>query len=117
MILTAKTDTCNIYSKDPQLRDGPVTPDRAPFGNANAGVINGPRIHEFWQEIRKDVLNDFGDPLMVGELGGSTFKDTLKFIGREPRELSMVFDFTYTALGKTRRLLPILILSLASGIE
>lgn len=99
-----RVDTCNIYSKDPELCDGKVTPGSAPFGDPNAGMVNGPRIHEYWQEIRKQVLDDFGDPLMVGELALSSFEDTIKFIGREPRELSMVFDFTYTTLG--RRALP-----------
>jgi hypothetical protein len=56
-------------------------------------------MHEIWQDIRKKVLNDFGDPLMVGELALSGFDETLKYIGREPKELSMVFDFTYAALG------------------
>lgn len=95
-----RVDTCNIYSKDPELCDGEVTPGSAPFGSPQKGMINGPRIHEYWQEIRK-VLDDYGDPLMVGELALSSFEDTLKFIGREPRELSMVFDFTYTAIGKS----------------
>lgn len=95
-----RVDTCNIYSKDPELQDGKVTPGSAPFGDPSSGMVNGPRIHEYWQAIRKQVLDDFGDPLMVGELSLSSFEDTLKFIGREPRELSMVFDFTYATLGK-----------------
>lgn len=95
-----RVDTCNIYSKDPALRDGPVTPDREPYGDANPGIVNGPRIHEYWREMRTAVLDDFGDPLMVGELAASSVEETLRFVGRKQRELSMVFDFTYTALGE-----------------
>ncbi|ETN38739.1 uncharacterized protein HMPREF1541_06777 [Cyphellophora europaea CBS 101466] len=94
-----RVDTCNIYSKDPELKDGEVTPRSAPFGDPQEGMVNGPMIHPIWQEIRQKVLNDFGDPLMVGELSLCTFEETMKYIGREPRELSMVFDFTYTMLG------------------
>lgn len=101
-----RVDTCNIYSKDPELKDGEVTPGFAPFGSPVDSVIRGPRIHEYWQGIRKDILDDFGDPLMVGELSTLSVEDTLKYIGREPRELSMVFDFAYTFLGKSTSSLP-----------
>lgn len=94
-----RVDTCDIYSKDPELRDTIVNSRTAPFGDPQTGMENGPKIHEYWQDIRKQVLDDFGDPLMVGEMSLSSFEDTLKYIGQEPRELSMVFDFTYTKLG------------------
>jgi len=95
-----RVDTCDIYSKDPELQDTKVSPRTAPFGDPQTAIENGPRIHEYWQAIRKQVLDDFGDPLMVGEMSLSSFENTLKFIGREPRELSMVFDFAYARLGK-----------------
>ncbi|KEF55774.1 uncharacterized protein A1O9_08525 [Exophiala aquamarina CBS 119918] len=94
-----RVDTCDIYSKDPELRDTEPTPRTAPFGDPQTAMESGPRIHEYWRAIRKQVLDDFGDPLMVGEMSLTSFEDTLKYIGREPRELSMIFDFTYATLG------------------
>lgn len=97
-----RIDTCNIYSKDQEAlkHDGPIRPGRAPYGDFEDGVVNGPHMHEIWQEIREKVLNDYGDPLMVGELATSPFDEVLKYVGRKPRELSMVFDFAYAELGK-----------------
>ena len=98
-----RVDTCNIYSKvqSDLEKDAPVNGGMAPYGDPSASIINGPRMHEFWQEIREKVLNDFGDPLMVGELALSSVEETLKYVGRKPRELSMVFDFAYSELGES----------------
>ncbi|KPI39658.1 Alpha-glucosidase [Cyphellophora attinorum] len=105
-----RVDTCNIYSKNQKLlaRDGRVTERTKPLGECDPGIINGPRIHEFWSEMRREVINKYvgGDPLMVGELADSSVEETLRFIGRTgpkkevKEELSMVFDFSYVDLGR-----------------
>jgi len=94
-----RVDTSNIYSKVQSYPDGEVDSRSAPYGSCFPYIVNGPRIHEFWKEIRSQVLDNYGDPMMVGELGGSTFNEILKFVSSDERELSMVFDFDFAALG------------------
>lgn len=94
-----RIDTANLYSKVQSFPDGPPAPKNPPFGNPSPWCSNGPRIHEFFQEIRKKVLDKYGDPMMVGELPGSTLEQILKYVGADRRELSMVFDFSVCVLG------------------
>lgn len=100
-----RVDTANLYSKR-SYDDGPITPRFAPFGAPAEFVVNGPRMHEFYQEIRRDVLDKYNDPMMVGELGGTDFADILKYVSSDRRELSMVFDFSVCTLGGALRLPP-----------
>jgi oligo-1,6-glucosidase len=96
-----RIDTANLYSKVQTFPDGVVDPKgrMAPYAEAGPYVANGPRIHEFYREIRRDVLDEFGDPMMVGELGGCTIEQILEYVSRDRRELSMVFDFDFVAVG------------------
>ncbi|RMZ87982.1 hypothetical protein DV736_g4800, partial [Chaetothyriales sp. CBS 134916] len=96
-----RVDTCGIYSKDPSFKDGVVDERLYPYGSPNDGIRNGPRIHEFWREIRREVLDKYvdGDPLMVGELPLVDYDTLMKYVGAERRELSCGFDFAYVALG------------------
>lgn len=94
-----RIDTCSLYSKVQSFPDGPVDEKFAPYGNFGKYCSNGPRIHEFFKEIRKEVLDNYGDPMMVGELPGSTVDQIMKYVGADRRELSMVFDFSVCFLG------------------
>lgn len=82
-----RVDTANLYSKDQRYSDGPVLPRFAPYGSGRDYYVNGPRIHEFHQEIRREVLDEFGDVMMVGELPGSSAEEILRFVGAERKEL------------------------------
>lgn len=97
-----RVDTANLYSKA-SYEDGPVTPRFAPYGNGHDYIANGPRIHEFYQEMRKEVLDKYDDPMMVGELGGTSFEEILKYVSSDRKELSMVFDFSVCTLGGALR--------------
>ena len=94
-----RVDTANLYSKVQTFPDGAVAPRLAPYGDATPYVLNGPRIHEFYKEIRSQVLDHFGDPMMVGELPGTSFDGILDFVSSDAHELSMVFDFDVVKLG------------------
>ncbi|KAF8853486.1 glycoside hydrolase [Acephala macrosclerotiorum] len=97
-----RVDAATIYSKVQTFPDALVTPEMAPYGDGHKYCVNGPRIHEFYQEIRKSVLDNYGDPMMVGEFGILTIKEILKYIGKDRRELSMAFDFGFTTVGGTK---------------
>jgi oligo-1,6-glucosidase len=96
-----RIDTANLYSKVQTFPDGKVVKGNKmyPYAEAHDFVANGPRIHEFYREIRGQVLDDFGDPMMIGELGGCTKEELMRYIGRDRREISMVFDFDFAAVG------------------
>ena len=98
-----RVDTCAIYSKDPSFPDGDVDPKHegrwGKFANPAPFVVSGPHIHEYWQEIRKDALDKYGDVLMIGELGPIGHDNIMRYIGRERREMSMVFDFLLNSVG------------------
>lgn len=60
---------------------------------------NGPRIHEYLQEM-KAVFAEYGDILTVGELPNtSDQKDVLKYISGGSPDLKMVFNFDTVYLG------------------
>lgn len=59
-----RVDTCNIYSKDQHFADGEVDERFKPWGNPIKGILEGPRMHEWWREIRKEAVNKYGDPLV-----------------------------------------------------
>ena len=100
-----RIDTANLYSKVQSFPDGVVEPHGrlAPYAEAGPYVANGPRIHEFYKEIRSDVLDKYDDPMMVGELGGCTIPQILEYVSSDERELSMVFDFDFVAVGDMHR--------------
>jgi oligo-1,6-glucosidase len=95
-----RVDTGNLYSKVQTFPDGVVDPKSrmTPYADPEPYVRNGPRIHEFYQEIRREVLDEFGDPMMVGELSGCTIEQILEYVSCDRRELSMVFDFDFVAV-------------------
>ena len=66
-----RMDVINLISKHPDLPDGPVSPARAPYADAPAFVSCGPRIHEFLQEMHREVFADRATALLtVGEMPG-----------------------------------------------
>jgi oligo-1,6-glucosidase len=63
-----------------------------PDGNAKEIIPNGPRIHEFLQEMRREVLSKY-DVMTVGETGGVTVDEAVQYANKEGTELNMVFQF------------------------
>ncbi len=55
---------------------------------------NGPRIHEFLQELNKEVLSHY-DIMTVGEGPGITLEHGLNYVGEDRSELNMVFHFDH----------------------
>ena len=94
-----RVDVVNLYSKHQDFPDAEIVVPGEPYQAGHAYVLNGPRMHEWLQEQRKDVLDKYGDVVMVGELGGTSAKDVLLYIAAETRELDMIFDFDMVSLG------------------
>lgn len=86
-----RMDVISLISKKPDLPDGPVELNGYASFNEPA---NGPRVHEFLQEMRKEVLNR-ADTISVGECSGVTLEEAKKYAGSDGKELNMVFQFEH----------------------
>lgn len=94
-----RVDTCNLYSKDITFPDAPIRLPGEEYQPAFQHYTNGPRMHEWLREQRQQVLDKYGDVLMVGELPGTEAAEVLRYVSAEARELSCVFDFDVVNLG------------------
>ncbi|MCB6443584.1 alpha-amylase family glycosyl hydrolase, partial [Streptococcus salivarius] len=69
----------SMLSKDQRFPDG-VLKDRNPYGDGLPYYANGPRIHEFLQEMNREVLSRF-DWMSVGEGVGVGTREALQYAG------------------------------------
>jgi oligo-1,6-glucosidase len=94
-----RIDTVNMYSKGTELPDAPIV-DPNSFAQPAAGLFcNGPRMHEFLQEMNAKVLDHY-DAMTVGELPHTPDPaHVLRYIGAKDRQLNMVFQFDIVDLG------------------
>ena len=86
-----RMDVISMISKVPGLPDGPKDKD-ALYGDFGPSVINGPHVHDYLKEMRKEVLSKF-DTITVGETSGVTVEEAVKYAADDESELNMVFQF------------------------
>ena len=86
-----RMDVISMISKVPGLQDGPKDKD-ALYGDFGPSVINGPHVHDYLKEMRKEVLSKF-DTITVGETSGVTVEEAVKYAADDESELNMVFQF------------------------
>lgn len=94
-----RMDVISMISKDQAYLDG-VAHDGL-YGDPSPYVCNGPRVHEFLQEMNQKVLSKY-DLITVGEATGVTIDEAKKYANLDGRELNMVFQFEHmgTVQGK-----------------
>ncbi|GAA4424416.1 alpha-glucosidase [Actinokineospora soli] len=93
-----RMDVINLISKDPRLPDGATT-GTGGLGDGFPHYSTGPRVHEFLQEMHREVFDGRpGDLLTVGETLGVTLEQARLFTDRTRRELDMVFQFEHVSL-------------------
>jgi oligo-1,6-glucosidase len=92
-----RMDVINFISKDTRFPDG-MKADGNLYGDGSPYFMNGPRIHEFLQEIHHNVL-DGHDLMTVGEMPGVTVEEAKLYTGPTRNEVSMVFHFEHMGLG------------------
>jgi oligo-1,6-glucosidase len=77
-----RMDVINMISKDPGLTT----------------YVSGPRIHEFLQEMHREVFDGRDALLNVGEMPHVTLEDARLFTDPARKELDMVFQFEHVNL-------------------
>ncbi len=90
-----RMDVISMISKDQNFPDGQLK--KTGYGDYGPYVCNGPRVHEYLQEMNQKVLSKY-DLLTVGECAGVTVDEAKKYANLEGSELNMVFQFEHMDL-------------------
>ncbi len=98
-----RMDVINMISKDPRLPDGkPITdgpPGAATLGDGGPFFLSGPRIHDFLQEMHREVFDGRAEGLLtVGEMPTATVEQARLYTDPARREVDMVFQFEHVDL-------------------
>ncbi len=91
-----RMDVINFVSKDPALPDGP-SGRGSRFGDG-APYIDGPRIHEFLAELRREVLGNRRDVVLIGEMPLTTIEHASRYTDPTNGEVDMVVHFKHMGL-------------------
>lgn len=91
-----RMDVISLLSKDPQYVNSPVSPHQQ-YGSYYPGAANGPREHEYLQEMNREVLSHY-DVMTVGETPHTSVQEALLYTQAERHELNMVFHFDHMHL-------------------
>lgn len=81
-----RMDVISLISKDPQM----LCTDSE--GKGHTVCANGPRVHEYLREMRREVLNSY-DIMTVGETPAVTIEEANQYASSDRKELDMVFQF------------------------
>lgn len=91
-----RMDVITLISKDPAYPDGPVIQNKA-YGSYYAGCATGPHVHEYLQEMNREVLSKY-DIMTVGEAPHTSADQAKDYTGADRGELNMVFHFDHMHL-------------------
>ena len=91
-----RMDVINLISKHPDLPNGAKNEGQR-FGDGSPYYMNGPKIHDYLQEMNEEVLSKY-DILTVGEMPGVTPEDASIYTNPANKELNMVFTFEHMSL-------------------
>jgi oligo-1,6-glucosidase len=93
-----RMDVINMLSKDPALPDGAPT-GHGTLGDGSPFYLSGPRIHEFLQEMHREVFaGRDAELLTVGEMPGVTIEQARLYTDPAREEVDMVFQFEHVGL-------------------
>jgi oligo-1,6-glucosidase len=90
-----RMDVINMISKFPSVLAGD--------GGSGGPMCNGPRVHEYLNEMNKKVLSHY-DIMTVGETPGVTIEEARRYAAESGDELNMVFQFEHMEIDKSPRL-------------
>lgn len=91
-----RMDVINLLSKDQSLPDG-LKKEEDLYGVGNPYYINGPKIHDYLQEMNNRVLAKY-DIMTVGETAEITPEVAQQYVDFDRHELNMVFGFDHMGI-------------------
>ncbi|WP_282140104.1 glycoside hydrolase family 13 protein [Cytobacillus oceanisediminis] len=91
-----RMDVVNFISKVEGLPDDEPKPGKK-YASGSKYYRNGPRIHEYLQEMNEKALSKF-NVMTVGEMPGVTPEWARQYTGESRNELNMVFQFEHVSL-------------------
>jgi trehalose-6-phosphate hydrolase len=80
-----RLDVINLISKNQRFPDDPT-------GDGRKFYTDGPRIHEYLQEMNREVFSQY-DIMTVGEMSSTTIENCILYTRPDRRELNMTFNF------------------------
>lgn len=91
-----RMDVISMISKTPEMPDG-ILKAGSVYGSFAPYVVNGPKVHEYLQEMNREVLSRY-DLITVGECAGLTVEQACQYANSEGTELNMAFQFEHMDL-------------------
>jgi oligo-1,6-glucosidase len=86
-----RMDVINLISKVQELPDGHKG-EKDLYGNGFPLFANGPRVHEYLQDMNRQVLSKY-DIMTVGETPGVDSETAKLYVNEHRKELDMLFQF------------------------
>ncbi|MGF1757284.1 alpha,alpha-phosphotrehalase [Photobacterium sagamiensis] len=80
-----RLDVINLISKQQDFQNDDI-------GDGRRFYTDGPRVHEYLQEISEAVFQQYGS-VTVGEMSSTTLEHCQQYSSHDGKELSMVFNF------------------------
>ncbi len=90
-----RLDVITCISKDTRF---PVLEENMPVGAWFPYYSKGPHLHEYLQEMNREVFAKY-DCMNVGEASGISIEDALLFVDEERNELQTFYHFDHTGFG------------------
>jgi oligo-1,6-glucosidase len=84
-----RMDVISLISKDQTFANFPANR----FGDLSY-YANGPKVHDYIQEMNKEVLSKY-DCMTVGEAFGVSSEQALDYVGKDRNELNMIYHFDH----------------------
>lgn len=85
-----RLDVINLISKNQRFPDDNY---KTPTSDGRKFYTDGPKIHEFLQELTANTFGKYPESLTVGEMSSTSISHCVEYTKPENRELSMVFNF------------------------
>ena len=88
-----RMDVINLISKDQRFPDADVTNPGVDYQPGTKWYTNGPRMHEYLRELKKEVLEPY-KTVTVGEMPKvNDINEILRTVSQKDGELNMIFIF------------------------
>ena len=62
-------------------------------GDGHRSYTDGPKIHQYLQELNENTFGKYDDVVTVGEMSSTTLENSIRYSNPESNELSMIFSF------------------------